>query len=628
MKTKIIALLISSLIVVTTITTLLIVFLPSRNQKPGGFNWTIPENSTQTASYFKVPYMVPMNDGIRLATDVYVPLDINESLPVILIRTPYDKNEMELFSFYTQENFIVVIQDFRGFYYSEGEIGLPFFTEQKDGQDTIKWITKQPWCNGKIGTWGPSALGIAQYLLAPNAPESLKCQMPIVATPDIYKAMFRNGEFRRELAVPWMESNNFPEESLQYIIEHEKLDKFWNIGRIVNNYSDIHMASLHMGGWYDIFTQETIDAYFGYQNFGGEGARGNAKLVMGPWVHTGMFGSPTGEVTFPNQNLGNTLFVTDALFYKWLKDNSTLWDQLPTVTYYLMSSLEENPQHLANRWYQASSWPLNNIPRVYYLHQNASLLLSSSSSSDGQLSFVYNPNYPVETLGGGNLNIQAGIYNQYSIEQRDDVLSFTTPILEEPITIVGQVNVTLFVESNCTDTDFTVKITDVLPDNTSIIVTDTIIRARNRQSLSSWEFMVPGEVYELSFAMDSTAYLFNQGHRLRIDISSSNYPRFETNPNTGDALWENQTTYVANNTIHLSSTYQTRISLPTVEYNTLQEYSFGVLPSILKSVPIRTKPIKNIQINEATSYALFFSIFVESKKGKKFKFPQLVSLKD
>ena len=214
MKAKIIAIIISSIIIVATGVTLLVIYLPDKPPSNNIFDWQPPANSTYFSNYVKVPYMVPMRDGVQLSTDVYVKINISEALPVILIRTPYGREMVEMFSFYTQLGYVIAIQDFRGFYGSEGEIDLPFFTEQNDGHDTLKWIEKQPWCNGKIGTWGPSALGVAQYLMAPNASSSLKCQLPIVATPDSYEAMFRGGEFRNELVVPWMEENGFSKENL------------------------------------------------------------------------------------------------------------------------------------------------------------------------------------------------------------------------------------------------------------------------------------------------------------------------------------------------------------------------------------------------------------------------------
>lgn len=577
MNRKILFSIVSVVLVSAVAIPLMVVYIPRGPPIIPGFTWQFPSNCTVKDGYVIVPYMVSMSDGIKISTDIYVPSTINEPLPVIFIRTPYGKSQLALMAVgYALKNYIVVLQDFRGFYESEGALDLPFITEQNDGKDSLEWISSQEWCNGKIGTWGPSALGIAQYLMAPNAPNSLKCQLPMVATPDIYEAMFRGGELRRELIIPWMEGNGFPPETLESLQQYEKLDGIWEQGRIISNYSQIQAASLHLGGWYDIFTQDTINAFQGYQYSGGINASGNAKLVMGPWVHGGMLGAPSGNITYQKQNPGITLNTADALFEKWLRDNSTLWDLYPTVAFYLMSSYEYNPDILGNDWFQSDIWPLSTTNLDLYMYFNKSLLPSASSDAQALLSYNYDPNDPVETIYGGNLALPAGTWDQKSVESRGDVLVFSTPILTEPLTVVGQITATLFIESNCTDTDFTMKLTDVYPDGRSMLITDTILRARNRLGYSDWNFLDEGigAVYELSIPLDSTAYLFNEGHRLRIDISSSNFPRFETNPNTGDPLWSNDTTYVANNSIHVSSTYASKISIPTVEYESLTPFSF------------------------------------------------------
>ena len=577
MNRKILFSVISFLIIAAIAIPLMVVYIPNRLPIIPGFNWQFPTNSTAKEGYVIVPYMIPMRDNVRISTDVYIPNTIHKPLPVIFIRTPYGKSQLGLMVVgFAQKNYVVVLQDFRGFFGSEGDLTLPFITEQLDGQDSLVWIAEQEWCNGRIGTWGPSALGIAQYLMAPHAPDTLKCQFPMVATPDIFEAMFRGGELRHELILPWLESNGFPEESLDALKENELLNGIWDQGRIIDNYSQIQAASLHLGGWYDIFTQDTINAFSGYQYEGGANASGNAKLIMGPWTHGGMFGGPSGNITYLNQNLGIVLNAADALFEKWLRDNSTLWDMYPTIAFYLMSSYADNPELLANDWFQSDIWPLTTTNLDLYMHSNETLLLGASSDNQGHLSYNYDPNDPVETIYGGNLALPAGTWDQQSVESRDDILVFTTPALTEKLTVVGQITTTLFIESNCSDTDFTVKLTDVYPDGRSMLITDTIIRARNRLGYDSWNLLEKREIYELTIPLDSTAYLFNEGHSLRVDISSSNFPRFETNPNTGDALWENSTTYVANNTIHLNSNYQSKISIPTIEYESLTPFSFDL----------------------------------------------------
>ena len=290
--------------------------------------------------------------------------------------------------------------------------------------------------------------------------------------------------------------------------------------------------------------------------------------------------------------------ANEALFGKWLKNNATTWDTLPNVTYYLMSSLPFNLDQLGNNWYQSNEWPVSSIPYDLYMHSNHSLLEVSSTEIVDSLSYLYDPNDPAETIGGGNLAIMAGIYDQSPVELRDDVLSFTSDVLTEPLTVLGQMEVTLYISSNCTDTDFTVKVTDVLPDNSSLLVSDTIVRARNRNSVTNWELLNPGEIYEITIPLESTAYLFNEGHRFRVDISSSNFPRFETNPNTGEPLWSNTTTYVANNSIFLDSTYMSKITLPTVDYYSLTPFDIHELSPSFSPFPMKEESINNFKTLE------------------------------
>lgn len=521
-----------------------------------------------------------MRDTIQLATDVHIPRDINNSLPIVLIRTPYNKNNIGSFiQTYTQRGYIVVIQDTRGFHGSEGEKGFPFSFAQVDGHDTLSWLEKQPWSNKKVGTWGGSALGITQYLMAPNAPESLKCQLPIVGSPDLYNVIFKGGQLRRELIIPWMEGNGYSEEAIMHVILNEKLSEIWDPMRIQENYEQVNTASMHFGGWYDIFSQGTIDAFLGYQYKGGDLAQGNAKLVMGPWLHGNFYGGPTGEMEFPNQDAAIVTNIADAVFDKWLRGDSTLWDHYPTILFYLMSSVEYNPSNVANRWYRAEGWPISvNTTDLYLSLDEGSepygLLGTPNDPVYNSVEWEWNPENPIVTIGGNNLVIAAGIYDQAAIENRSDIIIFETPELSEALTVVGQINITLYVSSNCTDTDITVKLTDVYPDGRSMLVTDTILRVRNRNTLSDWEFMEPDTIYGITIPLESTAYLFNVEHQIRLIISSSNYPRFETNPNTGDPLWQNNTYFVAKNKVYCNTTHPSLISLPTVDYGSLQQFVF------------------------------------------------------
>jgi putative CocE/NonD family hydrolase len=242
-----------------------------------------------------------------------------------------------------------------------------------------------------------------------------------------------------------------------------------------------------------------------------------------------------------------------------------------------MSSVDYNPTDLGNHWYQSDVWPIPvNITDLYLVNTpnpHSGQLLESGADSDYN-EIIYNPENTTATIGGNNLVLPSGMYDQSSLENRQDVLLYETSELINPITTVGRINVTLYFSSNCTDTDVTVKLTDVYPDGRSMLLTDSILRLRYRNGFLTPELMIPGTIYELTISLSSTAYVFNSGHKIRLAISGSNYPRFESNPNTGEDLLQNSTYYSAQNRIYCNTTYPSMISLPTPDYDSLQSFAF------------------------------------------------------
>jgi len=215
-------------------------------------------------------------------------------------------------------------------------------------------------------------------------------------------------------------------------------------------------------------------------------------------------------------------------------------------------------------WRYADEWPIPADYVSWYFHEND--VLSKTSQGDFEpLTYSYNPTNPVPTIGGQNLKIPAGPYDQTSIENRNDVLVFTSDVLTEPLEITGPIIARLYVSSNCSDTDFTVKLSDVYPDGRSMLITDGILRMRNRNGVDHWEFMNPGEIYEIEVDLWSTSLVFNEGHRIRVAISSSNYPRFLANPNTMDPITKNTTFNIAANTLFIDDEHPSCIILPEVE---------------------------------------------------------------
>ena len=518
---------------------------------------------TDFSPSIKKTYMVPMRDGIKLATDVYLPYEDYPPHGCILIRTPYNKDNINL-SGWADAGWPSIVQDMRGRFASEG-VDTVFRNAHTDGPDTLAWIASQNWSNGKIATFGGSALGINQYYMAGANPPNLACQYIAVATPDLHKhAIYQGGEFRKNLIEKWLKG-----QGSTYILpelwEHENytLD-YWTNVSLEDNWSDVNVPAIHIGGWYDCFQQGTIDGFMGYQYKGGEGAKGKSKLIMGPWTHGGAGKRKQGELVYPANSIDNfsfNLFV--EMINQYTMNLSSGFDEWPPVTYYVMGDVDD-PSAPGNEWRHADAWPIPAKETPFYFHENGTL--NTNYPSDySPITYTYDPTNPVPTIGGQNLILPSGPYDQRPVENRSDVIIFTTPPLNEPIEATGPVKARLFVSSDCLDTDFTVKLTDVYPDGRSMLITDGILRMRNRNGRDHWEFMEPGEIYEIEVDLWSTSYIWNTGHRIRVTVSSSNYPRFLANPNTADGIYKNTTYKIAHNTLYFDSKHPSCIILPIVE---------------------------------------------------------------
>lgn len=512
----------------------------------------------------KSTLFVPMRDGVRLATDLYLPDGNQGPLPAILVRTPYNKDGggRGIAEAACSKGYACVVQDTRGRFQSEGSDAIVFqndgWGERRDGQDTLAWLTAQPWSNGTVGSWGASALGIVQNMTAPGAPDSLRAQYVMVAFSDMYsQSAFQGGAFRQELVERWLTQNGFDPENLAMVVAHPRYDDLW---ATINPEAQAHRVNapgVFYGGWYDIFVQGTINSFLAIQEKGGPRAKGNCRLVVGPWAH-GSFkglhypgdGRPTPPAADPFR-----------YFDHFVRDIANGADSDKPVNYYVMGD-PETPHAPGNFWRSVDTWPPPSRPLNAYFHADGSIDLEPPSEADGKRTYRYDPRDPVPTLGGQNLNIEKGPLDQRTVETRPDVLVFTSPVLDHPYEVTGRLSARLYVESDCPDTDFTVKVCDVYPDGRSMIVTDGILRMRFRESFTEEKLLETHKVYEIAVDLWSTSLVFNTGHRLRVAVSSSNAPRFEPNPNTGRPFRADDETRVATNTLHLSSAYPSCLVLP------------------------------------------------------------------
>lgn len=519
---------------------------------------------------------IPMSDGKTLSAHLYLPSS-QGSYPVVFIQTPYNKN---LFQFglplgvvqdLVHSPYAFVIMDWRCFYGS-----LPACTinpdRGQDGYDAVEWIAAQPWCNGKVATWGPSALGNIQFQTARKKPPHMVCAIPIVAAPQSsYVQYYPGGALRTE----YLETLNylFGASSFNPVVNNPIYNIIWIASENFSMYPDeIEVPMLLIGGWFDHNTNDVITSFDTLRALSPVASQHH--LLMGPWTHSGASGSPAiqGELSFPEAQSWSINVANEFLAYQLLGEANG-WDASAPVQYFQMGD---------NTWLQAEKFPpAPDAWKDYYLYENLEMGESVPFADSAALDLIYDPENPSPTIGGKTLgpDLLQGPYDQSEVESRSDALVFTGPTLTNPVRVVGQTAVTLHVSSDRKDTDFALRLTDVAPDGKSILLGETIqrMRFRNGYTFSDTASMVPGEVYEISLKFDHLAHTFLPGHRIRLIVTSSNYPRYNRNMNTGEEMYPNGNfdtlvnPLVAHNKLLVQGTFLSRISFPISEATATHE---------------------------------------------------------
>lgn len=555
---------------------------------------------------------VEMDDGVTLATRVYRPDDDNR-YPVLLGRTPYgsgafgSKKEGDYREFgirMAKKGYVVAIQDVRGLYGSDGVWRL-FKDDASDGYQTVIWLNEQTWSNGSVGAFGASALGMTANLLATTNPPGLKAAFVQMAPSQFYEELIAEGGiYRHEVTTRWMyiinsvysnkllqqgkidektylkileKNQEFPHlflhtplNSFPYlsdnaeftsIFEHYIQDSYFDYYDIPSNFSNIQIPIYHLGGWYDTFLEGTMKNYQGLQQNGGKGAKGNQKLLVGPWTHHDL-----GQ-NYINEEGIYLITEMERWFDYWLKDLDTGVMEEAPIKYYTIG---------ADEWKTAKVWPVSDVEEKWYLNSEKSN--SATSLNDSKLSnelpfidtihsFKYDPKNPIFTIGGRNLFDELGIGQLDQRPAEEHSLTYTSEPLTAPLEIGGTVTATLFVSSDAIDTDFTVNLTDVAPDGTSYLLREGALRMRFRESLEKEVFMEKGEIYKITINLNDVSYLFSEGHRIRIAVASSNFPRFDRNSNTGNPLGvdSEEDFVIAENTVHIGPDHPSHITLPIIK---------------------------------------------------------------
>jgi putative CocE/NonD family hydrolase len=544
---------------------------------------------------------IPMRDSVELSANIFLP-KAEGKYPVILIRSPYGKGDAKYGDglFYAERGYVVVSQDCRGKGSSQG-VWEPFANECNDGKDTQKWLLEQPWCNGSIGTAGGSYVGFTQWISAPNAGDYLKAMFPVVPLVDTYgDGVYIDGALNLALMMGWgslvaikpgeqvtmftwkqqdwnkafrtlplNEWDRVIGRKVQYLrdwVAHPHFDEYWAARGVRNQWQDITVPICAVGGWYDIFSRSVFEHINAVRNMSrSQDARKNQHLIMGPWGHGISQDGRVGDLNFGKESVINLRELQTRWFDYWLKGDKTGADTWPAFRIFVMGR---------NQWRDERQWPLERTEYTpYYFHGEGS---ANTAGGDGSLTttkpeqelvdeFVYDPNDPVPTAGGCNLvGCPAGPRDQSQVEKRNDVLVFTSEALKNELEVTGPVKVVLYASSTAKDTDWTAKLVDVHPDGRPFNLCDGILRARYRDSKSEPSLIQPGRIYRYEIDVWVTSNAFLPGHKIRVEISSSNFPRFDRNLNTGEPFGTGTRFIKATQTIYHDKEHPSHILLPVI----------------------------------------------------------------
>lgn len=585
--------------------------------------------------------MMPMRDGVRLATDIYRP-KTDEKVPIIFSRTPYNFNSwgdgkertrtMERAYEALKHGYAYVVQNERGRYFSEGEwdiLGVPL----TDGYDAFSWMAEQEWSNGKIGTLGCSSTAEWQMAVAaldhPShaamVPQGYGAGVGVVGSyfeqgnwyrggaeqllfhawlygveQDKFKPRIPAGATQEDLIrisrfydlapenppVNWKEAFSYlplkdvlknvkgKKEIFDKMIVRKPNDPEWFEGGLYHDTMDFGIPSFWFVSWYDVSVAPNL-ALFNYVRENGADAftKENQYLVIAPTLHCG-YTRATENTIVGERSVGDARLNYDEQIYSWFDlhlkgEANDFKEKTPRVQYYTMGK---------NIWQASESWPPKNAKlKTFYLNSEGN---ANTRFGDGKLtpypdqrgkrsdSFDYDPMNPVTSYGGGvcctGNAVQGGAFDQREMEEREDILVYTSDPLEEGIEMSGFIESVLYLSSDVKDTDLTIKIIDVLPDGTAYNLDETIQRVRYREGYDKEVFMGKDKVYKVELTPMATSNYFKKGHRIRVEVSSSNFPRFSRNLNTGGDNYDESESVVARNTIHHSKRYPSHIKLPFI----------------------------------------------------------------
>jgi len=557
---------------------------------------------------------VTMRDGVILRGDVFRP-NVEGKFPVLLQRTPYRRAlwgyDVDFAQRAASRGYIVFLQDVRGRYTSDGE-WYPFLHESEDGYDTIEWIAAQPYSDGRVGMFGGSYVGATQMLAAIAYPPHLAGICPVVTASNYHDGWtYQGGAFEQWFDESW--TSGLAQDTLLHQIEHmpgspeevnalpltsypifnrnpagaidassstivpyfldwlahPSYDDYWKRWSIEEHYADIRVPALHTAAWYDIFLGGTLRNYIGLKSGAAtEEARKGQRLLVVIGGHAGG-GRKIGAVDFgPEAEKADENDITLRWYDFLFKGVQNEFATGKPVKIFVMG---------INQWRDEDDWPLARAKATkYFLHSHSDAnsargngsLSTTAPGSESSDKLTYDPAEPVPTVGGplccDSDHLGPGPRDQRSVEERNDVLVYSTAPLDHDLEVTGPVRLEFFASSSAVDTDFTAKLVDVSPDGTAINLTEGILRARYRDSQSASAPLTPGQMYRLAIDLWATSNVFRAGHRVRLEVSSSNFPRFDRNLNTGELAAHSAKLATATNTVLHDAAHPSALILPVV----------------------------------------------------------------
>jgi uncharacterized protein len=591
-----------------------ILVAPSVVQAQGGGIFGRPPGAHEVVIEKSV--MVPMRDGTKLSTDLYKPKDLTGPLPTVLIRTPYNKganpNGDIAAKFFASHGYAVANQDVRGKFESEGQFRV-YQGDMTDWTDMFDWIGKQPWSTGKIGTFGCSYLGEGQIIAAQQRHPKHFAAIPLAAGGNIGRVGRRRefwgsvegGTFAVSINFGWMpqwasidkgvrplpkvEFASFlktlplidmtdragsPSWDWRNFLERSPDDPWWDAQGYLAPNDSVTVAALHVSSWFDMAGEALEEAALFSKNSLNDRAKNGQYAIIAPTTHCAFMGA-TANTKVGDLDVGDARYhfweTYLAWYDRWLKDNAHAIDTLQKIQYYTIGK---------GQWQQSDTWPVKGMRETaYYLRSTGG---ANSSKGNGRLTtekptaaerpdtFTYDPENPVPSRGGsicctGNPKDQPGSFDNADLEQRPDILVYSTDALTEGLELTGPMRAVVYLSSDAPDTDVTVKLLDVFPDGRSMNMQEGVLRVRYRESYAKPVMMQPGKVVEVPIDLHATSWYLPAGHRLRVQISSSSFPRFDRNLNTGGKNYDETTWRKAKNSIHHTPTQLSRLLLPVVK---------------------------------------------------------------